>query len=362
VRWPLLGLCFAAALAQCGAAAARAQDPQGQEEDELRQVKLSDFTRKRPPAPPAPTSNNKPTGSKPSGGSGDSASWNAAPTYHRVEHPNTVPSRRKPSTPPERAGSRTPKPDANPASKPHPAPTEVKEVGVTLWRLRPANQSDTGPSFQVLQSGKLVVMVPERISGTTPVALGDRVRLSIESPRDGYLYVIDREQYGDGTIGTPALVFPTTGIRGGDNKVSAGFLVDIPGGSDPQPYFTLENTVPGKPRIVSELITILISPTPLQGVTPSSRPVALSPDQVAKWQDAWEHDVAEVLEMNGGAGRTWTEHEKSAGEMTRGLTQADPTPQTVYRVPGGPNEPLMVTVQMLYGQPAAASGGATKQP
>jgi hypothetical protein len=42
---------------------------------------------------------------------------------------------------------------------------------------------------------------PQRIEADTPLKVGERVRLSIESPRTGYLYVIDREQYADGSYG-----------------------------------------------------------------------------------------------------------------------------------------------------------------
>jgi hypothetical protein len=335
------------------------QDAQGQpgEDEETRQIKYSDFTKERPAA--------KKNSSSSSSGSGDSASWNA-PTYHRVK-PAAAPVRRRHTTRPVSTTATTTtakKPTttttSTAAKTPNAQPTDVKDVGVTLWRLRPANDTDTGPAFNVLQGGKMVVMVPERIEGTSPVALGDRVRISIESPRDGYLYVINREQYADGSVGDPALIFPTTRIRGGDNKVSAGRLVDIPDSADSQPYFTLRTEQkPGEPQTVGELITIVISPRPIDGITPANKPIMLAPAQVAKWENDWEGDVADVLEMNGGAGRAWTSAEKQAGEATRSLTQEDPTPQTIYRVAGRPNEPLMLTVQMIYGSKSAPQTGAT---
>lgn len=369
-------LALALALAAGGFAPARAQattPPPTQEaqqeqtgdDEETRQIKSSNFTKNRP-APKASAPAGAP---KSSGAGGDSASWNA-PTYHRVK-PSSAPVRRRPvaSAKPAPAKNNTVSKKADPApakTKPAAAP-EVREVGVTLWRLRPAKATDTGPGFQVLQAGQMVVMTPERIAGTAPVALGEHVRLSIESPRDGYLYVINREQYADGNTGAPALIFPTTRIRGGDNRVSAGRLVDIPDASDPQPYFTLtSNQKAGQPRNVGELITILITPRPLEGITAGRSPIALDPAQVAKWETDWEAEVSEVLEMNGGAGRVWTREEKQAGEATRSLTQADPTPQTIYRVAGRASEPLMLTVQMLYGAhdpvPAPQAGATAPQP
>lgn len=321
-----------------------------QEEEETRQIKLSGFTSGRPAAVKPSGSGSNPSKT----GGGDSASWNA-PTYRRVKP--VAPVRRKPArtTPVATTGpKRTRKPNTN-AKPARVEPVETKEVGITLWRLRPAREDDTGPGFQVLQGGKLVVMTPERVAGTAPVALGDRVRISVESPRDGYLYVINREQYADGTTGAPMLIFPTTRIRGGDNKVTAGRLVDIPDAGDAQPFFTLTSNRPaGQPQAVGELITVLITPRPLEGITPGRSPVQLKPEQVARWEGEWEAEPTEVLEMNGGEGRAWTQAEKLASEATRSLTQIDPTPQTVYRVTGKPGEPLMVTVQMLYAKPASA--------
>jgi hypothetical protein len=373
-RTPRLALlALALGLAAGGFAPARAQDTpapaqgaqqrQPGDEDETRQIKSSNFTKNRP-APKASTSAGAP---KSSGAGGDSASWNA-PTYHRVK-PSAAPVRRRPSAakPKNTAAATKKKTDPAPANLKPGNPLEVRDVGVTLWRLRPAKETDTGPGFQVLQAGKLVVMTPERIEGTAPVALGESVRLSIESPRDGYLYVINREQYADGATGAPALIFPTTRIRGGDNRVSAGRLVDIPDAGDRTPFFTLtSNRRDGQPQNVGELLTILITPRPLEGVAPGRDPVALDPAQVAKWEADWEGEVSEMLEMNGGAGRVWTQEEKQAGEATRSLTQVDPGPQTIYRVSGRPGEPLMLTVQMIYGAsataPAPQAGATPPQP
>src|SRR5215510_5596461 len=68
-------------------------------------------------------------------------------------------------------------------------------VGVTLWRLRPATQADSGERLIVHDDNATNEWVPERISATTRLVQGDRLRISVEAVRAGYLYVIDREQY-----------------------------------------------------------------------------------------------------------------------------------------------------------------------
>ena len=78
------------------------------------------------------------------------------------------------------------------------------------------------------QRTESVEWTPERVETGTTFSVGERVRLSIESPRAGYLYVIDREQYADGSTSDPYLIFPTLRIRGGNNSVRAGKVIELP--------------------------------------------------------------------------------------------------------------------------------------
>src|ERR1051325_4256260 len=67
-------------------------------------------------------------------------------------------------------------------------------VAVTLWRLPPANRSDSGERLIVHAANATSEWLPERISATTRLVQGDKLRISVETVRAGYLYVIDREQ------------------------------------------------------------------------------------------------------------------------------------------------------------------------
>jgi hypothetical protein len=98
-------------------------------------------------------------------------------------------------------------------------------LGVTVWRLRPASAADGKDSRLLLQDEDKDAdkeWTPERVEAETAFVSGDRVRLSIESSRPGYLYVIDRELYDDGTASEPYLIFPTRRLHGGNNTVAAG--------------------------------------------------------------------------------------------------------------------------------------------
>jgi Domain of unknown function (DUF4384) len=205
----------------------------------------------------------------------------------------------------------------------------VTELGITIWRLRPTGPGDTARLLVQEPQAAAEQWTPERVEVGKPLAIGDRVRIAIESPRAGYLYVIDREQYGDGTTSDPYLIFPTTRARGGDNKVVAGRLTEIPAQTDAPPYFTLRAS---RPDQTAELITVLVSQEPLPDVMPGASASLLKPDTVAAWIKGGGR-IVEQLEMNGGAGRAWSEEEQRAGaDGTRLLTQHDPPPQTVFRV------------------------------
>src|ERR1044072_8730241 len=117
-----------------------------------------------------------------------------------------------------------------------PAPA-TEEIGITIWRLRASRDGDQGGRVLVLDGLKQTPYTPERIEASTPLSVGDRVRITVESPRQGFLYIIDREQFQDGSFGEPLLIFPTLHTRGGDTRVLPGRLIDIPAQEDQYSYF-----------------------------------------------------------------------------------------------------------------------------
>jgi len=226
-------------------------------------------------------------------------------------------------------------------------PPATEEIGVTVWRLRPARDNDVGGRVLVLDGLKQAQYTPERIEASTPLKVGDRVRITVESPRPGFLYIVDREQYVDGSFGDPMLIFPTLKTRGGDNRVMPGKLIDIPAQEDQYSYFTAQPAGSRRDQI-AEVLTVILTPSPLP-VTIGDQPLKIMQSQVSEWEKLWG-GLTETLELIDGAGRTWTNEEKAASAANgRQLTQGGPPPQTVYRVAakksGGP---LMVTVPLRY--------------
>src|SRR5438128_2161384 len=178
-RWMLV----ACVLVRCAGALMVAAVPPPQEEETTRKLWDEGFLQKRPPG--------KSTGS---------ASPAKRPVYRRAT----------PATPEMQNLA-----DAAGDTK----------VGITIWRLRPPTPTDDKEVRMLVYhkgSKQKVGWTPERIEADAPLSVGEYVRLSIEVPRTGFLYVIDREQYDDGTLGEPQLIFPTLEISGGDNEVKAG--------------------------------------------------------------------------------------------------------------------------------------------
>lgn len=227
-----------------------------------------------------------------------------------------------------------------------PAPASSDEIGVTVWRLRPSQTADTGARVLVLDGLKQSEWTPERIEADTPLNVGDRVRITVESPRPGFLYIIDREQYADGSFGEPMMIFPTLRTRGGDNRVVPGKLIDIPAQEDQYSYFTAQPAGTRRDQIAEVLTIILL--TQLLPLEIGELPLKMTGAQVGGWEKSWG-GIAERLELVGGAGRAWTNEEKMAGAAKgRQLTQGGPPPQTVYRLARKTGGPLLVTVPLHY--------------
>ncbi|MBC7911047.1 MAG: hypothetical protein H7Y30_11135 [Pyrinomonadaceae bacterium] len=237
---------------------------------------------------------------------------------------------------------------------------ELAQVGVTIWQLRPSGASDDKETriLDQEETDARVELTPVRIEAETLLKVRDKVRLSIESPRTGYLYVIDRELYADGSMSAPYLIFPTQRTRGGDNAVRAGVLIDIPAQDDSPNCFTLK---PSRPDQVGEVLTVLVTTEPLDIPPLQRKYMRLDEAQVAEWERMWKTD-AERFEMEGGAGQTWTQAEKAAsGNESRVLDQEDPAPQTIYRVTTKPGNAVMITVPLRYAASAASSKDSGKQ-
>lgn len=227
---------------------------------------------------------------------------------------------------------------STPSSKTAAAASAV--VGVTVWRLRPSKTSDEAEVRQLVHDqGE---WTPERVGGGTPLTEGSKVQLTIESPRTGYLYFFDREMYADKTFGDPVLIFPTLSLNGGDNKVSAGKVIEIPSADDKPPYYTLKRS---RDDHAGESLTVIVSDKPLTDLTIGRAALKISVAQFASYEKQWGA-MTQQLELDNGAGTAMSKAEKAAASGNGSLTQADLPPQTIYRVHAKPGQPLLLTIPL----------------
>ncbi len=221
---------------------------------------------------------------------------------------------------------------------------KTEELGVTFWRLRPLETDETdAPTFPVRLDNRTENWTAERVSSTTRFVKGDRVRFTIESSRNGYLYIVNREFYTDGTSGEAELIFPTLRTRGGNNQVTAGSLIEIPASTDSVPYFTIK---PRRADYAGEELVAIISPTKIPGIELEMRAQTITREKVQKWVGDWSANVA-IYDAADGEGIAYTTAEAQASTtQSRALTQEEPLPQTIYRVQTRTDAPLIVIFQM----------------
>ena len=216
-------------------------------------------------------------------------------------------------------------------------------VGLTIWNMRRSKPEDTREIRAMIheETGD-VELTPERISVDSPLKEKQRVRISVESAEEGYLYIIDRDHYADGSKSPAHLIFPTKRTRGGNAKVKPGMVVEIPGPEDKPAHFTITRT---RADQVSETLTILVSPKPIPGLEITENRQQLSDTQVAAWEKQWQAKTLK-LEAKGQEGKAYTVAEKQAASGGKLLTGTDPVPQTMYQVENKAGEPILLQVPL----------------
>jgi hypothetical protein len=221
-------------------------------------------------------------------------------------------------------------------------------IGFTVWEMRESSGGTERRSFVLKKSnGQNVVLRPFRLGADSQLVAGRSYVFSIEAARAGYLYVIDREVYKDGSLGAAMLLFPTKDARGGNNLIAAGYPVEIPDQKTESAYF--EATRNGQNHI-GEALTIIVSAEPL--VSSSSLkadPITLEKSEVEKWERQWATTRARWADNPDSVGRAYSEAEgRAGGDPAYKLKETDPLPQRLYRVGTGARNPLIVTLQLRY--------------
>jgi hypothetical protein len=259
----------------------------------------------------------------------------------------------KPSKP--KSGPRTPSRPAVPASKPKPvyqsrrslpkAPppgAAFQRLGLTIWRKDKNAPAESG--------GKGVDAPLSRADDGALFRVGDKVRFGVEPlTQGGYLYIIDREQFSDGTQGPATLVFPAKNTYHGKNWALPGAPLLVPG---PNSYFTINVWSAGK-SLAADVFTVILSPVPLlaeEQLGDSKLP--LSDETVRLWEQMCSEENYSAT-LQGGAALRQSEAERSSGAKgvdnpAATLTQADLPPQQVYQATVKPGQAMLVRFSLRY--------------
>jgi hypothetical protein len=217
-------------------------------------------------------------------------------------------------------------------------------VGVTMWRMSEWDLGDNTKAargVKVFHNSALPSPTPiartesgqvskelkgVRMEAGTAVDEQDMIRFTIESPRRGYLYILDRERLSSGAFREPQLLYPDSSTEPGENLLAPGRAIDYPGqlkgkgqkGVYPD-YFQITRSA----GVAEEVISILVSP------------VELPRDFKPKLEDfaGWvARSQPQRRDLAGGVGQVWTVEEQLAGSNPEvRLNQSDPLPQTLFR-------------------------------
>jgi len=245
-------------------------------------------------------------------------------------------------------------------------------LGITLWRIRPATEAEIKDpkvsTEEMAWDGQEHRVVVTRMSDESPITEKDLIQMTVEylpdrtgadampSNQAGYLYVINREQFGN-DLKNARLIFPTLLTYDGDNRLLTGKTVTLPG---PKRPFRIKRGDDHRQAQAYETYTIILSPVLLDSELPEDlgrTAMALSPGLLKRWEERWNVSEAKA-DLLGRSGQARTQREleasgdiddvRSTEDTAKDLTQDDPPPQTVFRKVVKPGETMLVTIRLPF--------------
>lgn len=229
-----------------------------------------------------------------------------------------------------------------------------EDVGVTLWLLSEALKTDNRDvqektRIAIRKNGKEtdkdVVLTPRRASSDTLFQDGNILRFSLEAPFEGYVYIINREKYGENDYSEPYLIFPSKQDVGKADKGSPKQTLYIPNDDG---FFQLQKLSDNQKTKQAEVFHVIISKIPIQELPPleTNEPRKIDRALFEKWTKDWNTGTTE-FEQTVGKGVSIKKTEKEASVAKKGqLKESDPLPQTIYHVASNSQDALIFEVQI----------------
>ena len=179
-----------------------------------------------------------------------------------------------------------------------------------------------------------------RVDPAREFRAGDRIRLSLETNTDGYLYIFHTENNAQ-----PQMLYPDVRLEKGDNRIEAHVPYEIPW-NEPG----VENWFKFDANPANERLYIVVSRQPLPGIPTGNALVSYCGQNRCPWQPP--AGVWAQVQMSGQAkvgvvkstsyGQKQSQTEQVA--VTRGLSLEQSAPEpSVIRMNASSNAPILVT-------------------
>ena len=181
---------------------------------------------------------------------------------------------------------------------------------------------------------------PMRVDPSREFRAGDRIRLSMETNTDGYLYIFHTENNGE-----PQMLYPDVRLEKGANRIEAHVPYEIPW-NEPG----VENWFKFDANPANERLYIIVTRQPLPGIPTDAALVNYCGQNRCPWQPpvgVWAQVRANVQAKVGvvkgkSYGQKQTQTEQIAVTRGLGLDQSAPEP-SVIRMNVSSNAPILVT-------------------
>ena len=217
---------------------------------------------------------------------------------------------------------------------PPPRDQEYVRIGVTIWRFSMSQcPIPDCPLPAGGDKGLMDTSAGVRVDDGLALSTGERLRLALESlSHDGFIYIINREQFADNTFGDPYLIFPTRSIYNGNNYARPGLQIQLPRA---QGCFCVKSRNPQKVLLADNLV-VVVSPQPLlTSEEIGVREIPL-PAKLAKYLSRADKERSHRGALKDGVGLAQTSVELNAGskglfDTEPTLTQNDLPPQNFYQ-------------------------------
>lgn len=192
---------------------------------------------------------------------------------------------------------------------------------------------------------------PVRVDPTRTFRAGDRIRISLETNTDGYLYVFHTENNGE-----PQMLYPNVRLDDGDNFVEAHVPYELPwsGEAPENRWFVFDNNP------ANERLYIVLAREPLPAVPTGEQLIAYCRDKgdSCMWRPAT--DLWSQVRVNAEGkvivdskattyGQKQTTAERDATTRGLGLAPASPEP-SIVRMNASSNAGVLVTALDLIHQ------------